>query len=52
MAHKRLTKMELFCLEIDVLSLIAFDDVVTQFTAAKSRKCFRDVNNEGTNSNF
>ena len=40
MTHNRLTALELLSIESVVLNLVSFDDIIAQFAAAKSRRCF------------
>lgn len=40
MTYKCRTTLELLTVESDVPNLISFDDIIAQFAAADSRKCF------------
>lgn len=40
MSDRRLSALELLSVENDILDCVSFEDVIEQFAAAKSRKCF------------
>ena len=40
MCDRRLSSLELLSVENDILDCVPFEDVIEQFAAAKSRKCF------------